>query len=79
MTYEDLPYEYKNYATTKGWEDAQALAYWQQAAEYREYLIGRITAHMSIWICSTSKKAGRMLATYNTALHNIRGFRAKVT
>ena len=38
MTYEDLPYKYKGYAKDKEWEEDQALAYYQQAKEFREYM-----------------------------------------
>lgn len=37
MTYEDLPFKYKDYAEQQEWDNDQALAYWQQGQEYRAF------------------------------------------
>jgi len=44
MKYDDLPNEYRRYSATKGWEKDQAVAYWQQASEFKEFMESRFLA-----------------------------------
>ncbi len=41
MKYSDLPYEYRRYSESMGWNEASALSRWQVAEDYREYLIAQ--------------------------------------
>lgn len=38
MTFDDLPYKYRKFSEEKEWEEDQAVAYYQQAKEFREYM-----------------------------------------
>lgn len=47
MTFEELPYVYRGHAVDKGWSEDQAIAYWTQGEEYREYATGCLLRKMA--------------------------------
>lgn len=76
MTYEELPYDYRSMATDRGWEDDQALAYWQQAKEYREYVIKTLLRKMAHGLAQDDIY---VVTTIDDLLMPIRGERVVLT
>ena len=68
MTYDELPYHYKNYAKEREWEHANALAYWQQGTEIRAYM-----EHMAIRETGKSMGNREQMGIVHNVFHWIRG------
>lgn len=73
MTYEELPHLYRAYAESREWEESTALAYWQQAAEYREYITAYTQGQMQ------GKLGEPEYWDLDLVLLAIRGKRGKIT
>lgn len=76
MTYDELPYEFRNWCESKSIAEDRSVSYWGQAKEYREYLESVLLRKMAH---AFSQDDIYVVTTVDDLLVPVRGERVNLT